>query len=85
MRLVFDLFPCQTISRFRGIGRFTRSLAEAMSRLRSHHDMYWLADSLYPDSADGLRQDLAPLLPPGHFATYTHAPIARAIRPLQPR
>jgi glycosyltransferase involved in cell wall biosynthesis len=72
MRLVYDLFPCQTGSRLRGIGRFTYSLAEAMTRLRGVHEVYALANSLYPQSTDALRQDLGPLLPPGHFAAYTH-------------
>jgi glycosyltransferase involved in cell wall biosynthesis len=72
MRLVYDLFPCQTGSRFRGIGRFTYSLAEAMTRLRGEHEVYALANGLYPESTDALRQDLGPLLPPGHFAAYTH-------------
>lgn len=72
MRLVFDLFPCQTGSRFRGIGRFTQSLAEAMARSRGEHDLYTLANGLYPESMDALRQDISPLLPPGHFAAYTH-------------
>ncbi|MDB5772889.1 MAG: h16 [Burkholderia sp.] len=72
MRLVYDLFPCQTGSRFRGIGRFTYSLAEAMTLLRGEHEVFALANGLYTDSADALRQDLGPLLPPGHFAAYTH-------------
>jgi glycosyltransferase involved in cell wall biosynthesis len=72
MRLVYDLFPCQTGSRFRGIGRFTYSLAEAMARLRGGHEIYALANGLYADSTDALRQDIGPLLPPGHFAAYTH-------------
>jgi glycosyltransferase involved in cell wall biosynthesis len=72
MRLVYDLFPCQTGSRFRGIGRFTYSLAEAMTRLRGEHEFYALANGLYADSTDALRQEIGPLLPPGHFAAYTH-------------
>jgi glycosyltransferase involved in cell wall biosynthesis len=76
MRLVFDLFPCQTASRLRGIGRFTKSLADAMARLRGNHDMYALADGTRPETADALRQDLGSLLPAAHFATYTHTPLA---------
>jgi glycosyltransferase involved in cell wall biosynthesis len=72
MRLVYDLFPCQTGSRFRGIGRFTYSLAEAMTRLRGEHDVYALANGLYADSSDALRQEIGQMLPPGHFAAYTH-------------
>lgn len=72
MRLVYDLSPCQTGSRFRGIGRFTLSLAEAMARLRGDHDMYALANGFHPESVEDLRQKLAPQLPPGHFSTYSY-------------
>jgi glycosyltransferase involved in cell wall biosynthesis len=75
MRLVFDLFPCQTESRRRGIGRYTQSLANSMARLRGQHDMYALANALYPESADALRQDVGSLLPRGHFSTYTHTTV----------
>lgn len=73
MRLVFDLYPCQTGSRLRGIGRFTLSLAEGMTRLRGAHELYALANGMLPDSADFLRQQLRQTLPPGHFSTYTYA------------
>lgn len=72
MRLVFDLFPCQTNSRLRGIGRYTQSLADSMARLRGGHDMYALVNGGYPDSADALRKSIGSLLPPGRFSAYTH-------------
>lgn len=75
MRLLFDLFPCQTGSRFRGIGRYVMSLADTMARLRGRHDMVAVANGLYPDSADALREQLGRRLPPAHFATYTHPPV----------
>lgn len=77
MRLIFDLYPCQTGSRLRGIGRFTLSLAEGMARLRGTHDMVALANGLFPDSADYLRRNLASALPPGHFASYSYPDLAR--------
>lgn len=72
MRLVYDLFPCQTGSRFRGIGRFTLSLLEAMTRSRPEHELYALANSFHADSVEDLRQKLTPLLPPGRFSTYSY-------------
>lgn len=72
MRLVYDLSPCQTSSRFRGIGRFTLSLAEGMARSRGEHNIYALANSFHPESIEDLRQKLAPQLPPGHFSTYSY-------------
>ncbi len=71
MRLVFDVFPCQTGSRFRGIGRYTQSLLAAMAHARANHDLYVLANALYPQSADALRQQLNGILPAGHFAACT--------------
>lgn len=71
MRLVYDLFPCQTGSRFRGIGRFTLSLLEAMARSRREHDLYALANSYHPASVEDLRQNLVPLLRPGRFSAYS--------------
>lgn len=76
MRLVFDLFPCQTSSCLRGIGRYTHSLVTTMASLRGGHDMLALTNGLLADSADALRQDLHPLLPPGRVASYTY-PVQR--------
>ena len=73
MRLVFDLFACQTGSRLRGIGRYTHSLLDAMVRLRQSHRVIAMADgtSPYRASADQLRQDCATLMPAGDFVCYT--------------
>ncbi len=75
MRLVFDLFPCQTASRRRGIGRYTQSLAESMLHLQGQHDVFLLANQHFPDSVDELRQQFGAMVNPGHFSTYTHTPL----------
>ena len=74
MRLLYDLFACQTGSRLRGIGRFTLSLAEAMARLRGSHEMVALANGLplYEASTDRLRRNLADLPQPAPLMTYTY-------------
>jgi glycosyltransferase involved in cell wall biosynthesis len=72
MRLIYDLFPSQTASGHRGIGRFTRALARAMACARGGHDMYALSNGAYPESVDALRQLLTGALAPGRFCTYTH-------------
>ena len=81
MRLLYDLFPCQTGSRLRGIGRFTLSLAEAMARQRGAHEMIALANGLplYDASTDRLRQELADLLQPAPVMAYTY--VERAALP----
>jgi glycosyltransferase involved in cell wall biosynthesis len=72
MKLLVDLFACQTSSRFRGIGRYTLSLTREMTRLRGSHEMIALANALYQESFEGLRQEFIRLLPPGSFKPYRH-------------
>jgi glycosyltransferase involved in cell wall biosynthesis len=76
MRLIFDLFPCQTDSRLRGIGRYTLALAKAMAAETGGHDIRLLANGLYPATMSHLRQEFSGLVPPGAFASYTHHPFA---------
>ena len=78
MRLIFDLFPCQTASRLRGIGRYTLSLAKAMAAARGEHELRLLANGLYPDSAAELRHAFGASVPPGAMSSYTHPPLAGA-------
>lgn len=72
MTLLIDLFPCQTGSRFRGIGRYTLSITQEIARLRQGKDLAILADPLYPESFEELRQLFTRLLPPGAFKPYFH-------------
>lgn len=72
MRLLMDLFPCQTASRFRGIGRYTLSLAMAMARISGAHEFRVAANGLYPESTEILRQKFLQHLPPGSFSSYVH-------------
>jgi glycosyltransferase involved in cell wall biosynthesis len=72
MRLIFDLFPCQTDSRFRGIGRYTLSLAKAMAAQAGKHDLRLLANGLYPQTTARLREAFAGAVPAGAYASYTH-------------
>jgi len=78
LRLIFDLFPCQTDSRLRGIGRYTLSLAQAMAAERGAHELRLLANGLYPDSAASLRHAFGGLVPPGACSSYTHPPLSAA-------
>lgn len=80
MKLAVDLFPCQTESRFRGIGRYSHSLVLAMARLRQKHDMVILANSLLPDSFEELRQEFIRELPFGSFKPYDQGIPGGAIR-----
>lgn len=75
MRLIFDLFPCQTDSRFRGIGRYTLSLAKAMAAQAGEHELRLVANGLYPQTTARLRDEFAGLVPRASYATYTHPPM----------
>jgi len=70
MRLLMDLFPCQTDSRFRGIGRYTLALAQAMACNPRGHDLWIEANSLYPESVETIRQVFLDRLPPGRLSAY---------------
>jgi len=73
MRLLIDLFPCQTDSRLRGIGRYGMALTRALIDEKAGHDVYAVADQQYASEADELRTLLLPTLGAGRFACYTHA------------
>lgn len=75
MRLIFDLFPCQTASRFRGIGRYTMSLAKAMAQQANEHEIRYLANALYPQTANHLREEFSGLVEREGYATYIHPPM----------
>jgi glycosyltransferase involved in cell wall biosynthesis len=55
MRIVLDLQGAQSESRFRGIGRYTLSLAEAIIRHRRDHEVIVALSDLYPDTVEPIR------------------------------
>lgn len=48
MRIIIDLQACQSSSRFRGIGRYAMSVAQAMARNAGEHEI-WLALNAYAE------------------------------------
>jgi FkbM family methyltransferase len=78
MKLLVDMFACQTHSRMRGIGRYSLSLICEMAKLRGINEMAVLGDALYLESFDELRQQFIRLLPPGAFLPYYHEPLKYA-------
>ena len=78
MKLLVDMFPCQTYSRMRGIGRYTLSLTREMAKLRGENEMVALADALYPERFEELRQTFIRLLPAGSFLPYYHNSLENA-------
>ena len=63
MRIVIDLQGAQTESRFRGIGRYTLSLATAIVRNRGEHEVIIALSGLFPDTIEYIRSVFEGLLP----------------------
>ncbi|MGN6312919.1 MAG: glycosyltransferase family 4 protein [Rhodanobacteraceae bacterium] len=70
MHLVLDLQACQSASRFRGIGRFSLSLAKAMvARPRNHEITILLSDAM-GEPIEDLRSQFADLIPQSRIRTW---------------
>jgi glycosyltransferase involved in cell wall biosynthesis/ADP-heptose:LPS heptosyltransferase len=64
MRLVIDLQGAQTGSRYRGIGRYSLSLAKGIASVRGKHEVIVALSDLFPETIDPIRAEFADLLPP---------------------
>lgn len=64
MRIVIDLQGAQTTdSRFRGIGRYSLALAQAMARQAGEHDILIALNGLFPERIEPLRAAFDGLIP----------------------
>ena len=63
MRIVIDMQGAQTESRFRGIGRYTLSLAQAIVRNRGEHEIMLALSGFFPDTIEPIRAAFDGLLP----------------------
>ena len=63
MRIVLDLQGAQTASRFRGIGRYTLSLAKAIVANSAGHDVLIALSGLFPETIEPIRAAFDPILP----------------------
>jgi glycosyltransferase involved in cell wall biosynthesis/ADP-heptose:LPS heptosyltransferase len=73
MRIVIDLQGSQTGSRYRGIGRYSLSLAKAMLRNRKQHDIVVALNGAFVDTIKVIEDDLEDLLPKKKIHLW-HAP-----------
>jgi glycosyltransferase involved in cell wall biosynthesis len=73
MRIVLDMQGAQTESRFRGIGRYTISLAKAIVRNRGEHEIILALSGLFPDTIEPVRAAFDGLLPQENIRVW-HAP-----------
>lgn len=63
MRIIIDMQGAQTESRFRGIGRYSLSLALAIARVARKHEVFLALNGLLPDSIGAIREAFADILP----------------------
>ncbi len=63
MRIVIDMQGAQTVSRFRGIGRYTLNLTKALVRNRGRHEIYLVLNGLFTDTIEPIRIAFDKLLP----------------------
>ncbi|WP_418124279.1 glycosyltransferase family 4 protein [Variovorax sp. 160MFSha2.1] len=63
MRIVIDLQGAQNESRFRGIGRYSLALAQAMARNAGGHEILVALNGSFPDTIEPLRAALDGLVP----------------------
>jgi len=70
MKILIDIQGCQSASRFRGIGRYTRSFVNAIIGNRDNDDVYLLYNARFTEAVQEI-QDLFPnQLPPGHILSF---------------
>ena len=73
MRIVIDMQGAQTESRFRGIGRYSMSFAQAVVRNRGEHEIFLALSGLFPDTIEPIRAAFDSLLPQENIRVW-HAP-----------
>jgi len=70
MRIVIDMQGVQTEGRFRGIGRYTMSLAQAIVRNRGEHDVVLALSGLFPETIEPIRASFDELLPQENISVW---------------
>lgn len=77
MRIVIDMQGAQTASRFRGIGRYTTSLIEAMLKAGSDHEFWLVFNGAFPEPIDALCARFQHYVPRARMRTFELAgPVA---------
>lgn len=81
MRIVIDMQGAQTISRFRGIGRYSLSLAVAMARNAGGHEIWLALNGAFPEGILGIRHAFDGLIPQERIRVFeVPAPVTEAER-----
>lgn len=79
MRIVIDLQGAQSTSRFRGIGRYSLSLALAMARNAGEHEIWLALNAAFPESILSIRYAFDGLIPSERIRVFeAPTPLAEA-------
>ena len=70
MRILIDLQGAQTESRFRGIGRYSLSIAQAIARNAGGHEVWLALSGAFPGSIADIRAAFAGLVPPERIRVF---------------
>ena len=70
MRIVIDMQGAQSVSRYRGIGRYSLSLALAIARNANHHDIWLVLNAGFPESINSIRYAFKSLLDPQRIRVF---------------
>ncbi len=70
MRILIDMQGAQSESRFRGIGRYTMSLALAIARNAGEHEIWLTLNSAFPESVVDIREAFKGLIPQEHIRVF---------------
>jgi len=77
MRIVIDMQGAQTESRFRGIGRYSLSLAQGIARNRGEHEVFLVLNGMLSESIENIRAAFIGLLPQSHIRVwYAEGPVS---------
>lgn len=71
MRIVIDMQGAQSASRFRGIGRYSMSLALAIVKgYHTKHEIFILLNGMFPESINTIQNAFHALLPKSHIKVW---------------
>ena len=81
MRVVIDMQGAQTVSRFRGIGRYTLNFAKALVRNRGRHEIYLVLNGLFTETIEPIRCGFDKLLPQENIRVFSASGPVKEIEP----
>jgi glycosyltransferase involved in cell wall biosynthesis len=70
MRIVIDMQGAQTESRFRGIGRYSLSLALAIAKQAEKHEVWLAVNAQFPESISAIRLAFGRLIPESRIRVF---------------